>query len=301
MAAVSGTAFAQSSVTLSGDVGFAYQNGLVATNKAAGLDQTTGNVKMTITEDLGGGLKATAATQFDVRGRTSNSAEDTTLSLSGGFGTVMIGAIEAGNGIIGRAWAGAPINLTNGFDNGTLLGGAANADIISYSAPAINGVVFSVKRLDSVGFVDTAGANGAQQANVLDLSYSAGALNAGIDYTKNAGASTTSRVRMSANYNLGMAVVGFGSEKSQNALRMTTVGVSVPMGAVTLGAVYAKRGEQKGTAIGANYALSKRTSINLSSGNINDAAVTAYNTTPTAPAAAYTQKSQYRLAMVHSF
>jgi len=298
--AASGASFAQSSVTLSGDVGMAYQTGLTAATKGAGIDQSTGNVKLTISEDLGGGLKATAATQFDVRGRTSNSAEDTTLTVSGGFGSLMIGTIEAGNGIIGRAWAGAPISLTSGYDNGVLLGGVANADILAYSAPAFNGLVVGVKRLDSVGLSDTAGVNGSLQANVLDLSYAAGPLNAGVDYTKYAGTATTSRVRMSANYDLGVAVVGYGTEKSQNAIRMNTFGVKVPLGAVTLGAVYAKRGAQNGTAIGANYALSKRTSVNFSTGTINASAYTTYNA-DTVSTTDYAQKSQSRLALVHAF
>ena len=288
-------------MTISGDVGFGIQSGLTAATKKSGIDQTTGNIKLTVTEDLGGGMKATAATQFDVRGRTSNSAEDTTVDLSGGFGSITIGTVEAGNGIIGRAWAGAPISLTSGYDNGALLGGAANVDIISYSAPAVNGVVVSVKRLDSIGLVDSAGVNGDWQANALDVSYSAGPLNAGVDYTKNYGTSTVSRVRMSANYDLGMAVIGYGTEKTQNADRMNTFGVKVPMGALTLGVVYAKRAEQKGTAVGANYALSKRTSINFSTGNINDAAYTAYNTYQTTNSSDYTQKSQSRLALVHTF
>jgi hypothetical protein len=298
--AASGASFAQSSVTLSGDVGFAFQTGLTAAAKAAGFDQSTGNVKLTISEDLGGGLKATAATQFDVRGRTTNNAEDTTLTLSGGFGTVMIGTIEAGNGIIGRAWAGAPISLTNGYDNGVLLGGVANADLFAYSTPAMNGFVASVKRLDSVGLSDTAGVNGSLQANVLEASYSAGPLNAGIDYTKYEGSNTNSRVRMSANYDLGVAVLGFGSEKTKNAERMTTMGVKFPMGALTLGAVYAQRGDQKGTAIGANYALSKRTSLNFSQGTINSTAYTTYNADAVSTTD-YAQRSQYRLNLVHAF
>ena len=158
--AASGAAFAQSSVTLSGKFGYGYSK---AQGGVSGLVVTDGDLGVTAVEDLGGGLKATAAAAFTNRGRQSAIAgRDATVSLAGGFGTVTVGNIEAGNGIVGRGFAGAPVALATGYD-GAILDGAANADIISYSAPAINGVVFSVKRLDSVGFVDTAGANGAQR------------------------------------------------------------------------------------------------------------------------------------------
>jgi hypothetical protein len=265
LAAVSGTAFAQSSVTLSGKYAVGYQK---AQAGIAGLQTTDGDLKVTAVEDLGGGLKATAAAEFLNRGRqTATSGRDATVSLSGGFGSVTVGNIEAGNGIIGRGFAGAPVSLATGYD-GAILDGVANADYFNYTTPAMNGVTVSVMRLDSVGSAagDSAG-KGTLQANVLALNYAAGPLSAGIDTTSFAGSTTVSRLRASASYDLGAAVLGFGYSKKEGTVAQTAMGVKVPMGAVTLGAIYAKNGTAKGYGVGMDYAFSKLTTLNVSYGD----------------------------------
>ncbi len=263
--AASGAAFAQSSVTLSGKFGYGYSK---AQGGVAGLTVTDGDLGVTAVEDLGGGLKATAAAAFTNRGRQSAIAgRDATLSLAGGFGTVTVGNIEAGNGIVGRGFAGAPVALATGYD-GAILDGAANADIISYTLPAMNGVSVSVSRLDSIGSaVGDSAAKGTLQANVLALNYANGPLSAGVDTTSFAGATTVSRTRASVSYDLGVAAIGLGYSKKEGTAVQTAMGVKVPMGAVTLGAIYAKNGTAKGYGVGMDYAFSKLTTLNVSYGD----------------------------------
>ncbi len=262
--AASGASFAQSSVTLSGKYAAAYQK---AQGGDVGFQTTDGDLRVTAVEDLGGGLKATAAVELLNRGRqTASAGRDATLSLSGSFGTLTVGNIEAGNGIIGRGFAGAPVSLATGYD-GAILDPVANADLASYTTPNFNGFTGVVMRLDSVGSaVGSSAGSGDAQVNVLQLNYAAGPLSAGVDTTNYANANTP-RTRLSASYDLGVANVGFGYSKKKGSDAQTAMGVKFPMGAVTLGAVYAKAGSSKGYGVGADYAFSKLTTLNVSYGD----------------------------------
>ena len=328
--AVAGAASAQ--VTLSGEAGFAFvsdnttstgANGnTVAKAKTDGLAQTDGSVTLSASEDLGGGMKVMASHTFDLKGRSSVKAENSTITVAGGFGSIMIGALEAGNGILGLGGGGAP---GRGLDNGTALDGGSNVDLIKYTTPAlIPGLTASLSRAEGLGAGD-----GAAQTTGVGLNYSAGALTVAFDNTSyswdtaaaavvgavnaacandttgsRAGdapafgtacadgttllspgveaktaaealaARTDSRQRLSASYDLGVAKVGFGYQlKSYNGAgkdnKQTVVGVSAPLGAFTVGVAMSSNktdgsAKTKGTDFGVNYALSKRTALNLS-------------------------------------
>jgi hypothetical protein len=317
LAAVSSTAFAQSSVTLSGK--FGYQYATTTSNagvKANGFNTTDGDVNFAVVEDLGGGLKAEAFMGIRLRGREINAdsgaasaavaagaavpagadqadgigARDSRITLSGGFGSVTVGAVAAGSGIIARGTAGQA--GYNGLDHdGTLLDAEVNGvDLFQYTTPTFSGFNAYIQVVDSVG---DPGAGGLQAAaatvsgTVVGLNYAAGPLSANIDttsYDRNASTSTAdSRLRMSAQYNLGMAVVGFGYQTNDNTatdVKQTVFGVSVPMGALSIGAAMVTRDtktlstgasvENKGYEIVANYNLSKRTSIAASYRTVNE-------------------------------
>jgi len=294
-------------VTLSGKFGYAYTaNQTAAGVKSSGFGTTDGDVVFAATEDLGGGLKAGASMALKLRGRdnavsaTSDNSTTTTLTnaasnvvggrdatvfLSGGFGTLTAGAIEAGNGIIGRASAGAP---TIGQDSGVTLDGAGNVDIVTYTTPQLApGLTVTLMQVDSVGNPGADGLQAAattQDATVVAVNYNAGPLSAGIDtssFGQNASASTgtDSRVRMSASYDLGVAKVGVGyqTKKTYAGVKdtQTMVGFSMPAGAWTLGATYAVRNndvntsDAKGWELGANYAFSKRTAVQIATRDLS--------------------------------
>jgi hypothetical protein len=314
--AVSGTAFAQSSVSLTGKLRFAYGEAKTAAGaKTTGIGVTDGDWNIAAVEDLGGGLKAGANMSLRLRGRDAatdslsggsttdgNGARprDSSMYLTGGFGTITIGAVEAGNGILGLVTAGGPTYI--GLDNGVQLAGASNVDLLSYRTPAMNGFSAAVTLVDAVGGGGAQAASTAQDATVIGLNYSAGALSAAIDQTSyglnSLTAGADSRTRMSANYNLGVARIGVGYQTAKTtagiAKNETAFGVSVPMGAITLGAVYASSktdgvaGNNTGYDLAAQYALSKRTYVAL-------------QTQSTKAAGATASATNTRIQLAHSF
>jgi hypothetical protein len=327
MAAVAVAGVASAQVTLSGKLSYGYSDSYtnkegVGSDATAGKDVAgfgvfDGHFTMSGSEDLGGGLSATASMEVLSRGRdTAISGRNASLTVSGGFGSVMMGAIEAGNGIMGLGQAGAPgIGL-----DGKVLSGAGNTDIVKYTLPAmIDGVTLAVNMADAAGNT-TGRSSGYTQGYSADLSF--GALTANVDYTdyKNQSADaaavsgayytktvtgtlgtltewvhgealptgavviqnsaaavkkTDSRVRMSFSYDLGVAKVGYGRQTvnyvtaSNGDDVQTTIGVSVPMGAITLGLATAKQqvdgssDKKTGTDFGIKYALSKRTTVDF--------------------------------------
>lgn len=315
--AATGTAFAQSSVTISGKFGVSVVKDQIGTsgNKGeANIGVTDGDVKFSGVEDIGGGLKADFGMELRVRGRrdaqskTSNEGQgvggrNATIGLAhANFGKVTLGSIEIGNGIKARGWAGAPISISYALESGGndgLLGGHMNADILQYTSPElIKGLTVTALRADSIGG-PTDGGRGAA-SNTLGVSYAQGPISAGADYTMfNKAASGTnatkeaSRIRASASYDLGVAVVGAGIEKGEDFTGTSTangkllnaanytVGVKVPLGAFTLGGAYAKSNAKKadvtdkalaGFVLGAQYDFSKRTNVNYSLLNQTEAA-----------------------------
>jgi len=286
--AVSSAAMAQSSVTLTGKFGYAYTANKTSANvKSNGFGTTDGDWNIAATEDLGGGLKAGANMALKLRGRGATGVadgRDSTVFISGGFGTLTAGAIEAGNGIIGRASAGAP---TIGQDSNVTLDGAGNVDIVMYTTPAlIPGLTATFMMIDSIGAPAADGLQVAattQDATVVGLNYANGPLSVGIDATsfgQNAAANTTTdaRTRMSVSYDLGVVKVGAGLQTKKTYANVkdsqTMLGVSMPAGAWTLGATYAVRNndvatsDAKGWELGANYAFSKRTALQVATRNL---------------------------------
>jgi len=312
LAAVAVSSAAMAQVTVSGKLRFAYE----ATDGTAinetktetnGLRVTDGDFVLTASEDLGQGMKATATMHVLSRGRdTSISGRDASITLSGGFGSVTVGAVEAGNGIIGLGGAGAPVYGMDGWsltcdgvkdfvaymteaDGSTLekarasnlsscgvIDGGSNVNILSYTSPSFNGITFTANMTDSTSAGGMEDASKAADGKTVGVRYSAGPLAAALDTTRQSQNSATdlttkSRTRLSASYDLGVAKLGFGYqtrksfEADADTNKQTLVGVSVPMGAITLGMNYAihKEGDIKGTGtdLGAKYDLSKRTYV----------------------------------------
>lgn len=326
--AVVGVASAQSTVALSGKLGFAYktQEGAgAAPVKANGLEVTDGDFVIAATEDLGGGLKATASMAVQSRGRdTGVAGRDASISLAGGFGAVTIGAIEIGNGIIGLGGADAP---TMGMDGAAGAGGisravlsaAMNLDVLLYTSPAMGGFTLTAGLLDStpvnpltgvatntLGMGDTAT---SVDASLLAVNYGAGALAAAADLTtfgnNSSGVGLDNRVRLSASYDMGMVKFGAGYEKIKfsaagNDETQYLLGVSAPVGkAITVGANYAKNSKDgavdvSGYELGANYALSKRTGVQVAYQSLSESSANGI-------VASTGSATAFRVRLLHSF
>jgi hypothetical protein len=275
LAALASTAAFAQSVTLSGGVGVAVQN----TSAGTQLTQTDGFLKFSVTEDLGGGLSIAASQQIAMKGRGGSVAsEDTFTSLSGGFGKVEFNNQNAGSNLVGSLASLAS-------DVNGLMGGDAHLSLARYTAPAIGGVTLSVASYNNQGASGTATTldtnsifSSTKYATAYKAAYAAGPLTAAAEYRQHDG-----RTRVWAGYDLGVAKVDMGTEvsyKDASKKKQTGFGLTVPMGATTLGLHHETKADKgKGTEVAAVYALSKRTNVNLSYGRLTDTANVSTNNT----------------------
>lgn len=269
--AAAGAASAQ--VALSGAVAYGYQQKSTAgvTTKGFGLD--TAEFQATVTEDLGGGLKMIASIGFgDPIGRgDALTGQDTKMVLAGGFGSLLLGQIEIGSGIRGLAQAGAPVN---NMESEVLAPASAGTDIVKYTAPAMSGFTFSGSLTEAKGIATGLDdATKGTSAITVGVDYAAGPVKAKLDYTdyNSASVGINNRYRVAGQYDFGVAKVGAGFEDQKLANgtknKYTMLGLSAPVGALTVGAVWAKQdasavaGDKTGYSLGLSYDLSKRTSI----------------------------------------
>ena len=265
-------------VTLSGKYAFGFvsdeTNAGVATT---GMQITDGNITISATEDLGGGMKITAKSEFASKGRgqADLTGRDASLTLSGGFGTLVMGSVLAGNPV--NAYAGG-----NGRDSETTITPGGSVDLLQYVLPTmVTGLSVSLAKTDTAS---TGAVNGSNSTGI-SASYTAGALMVGVGVTNFKAGQTynwDSRTTMGASYDLGMAKVSYGTQtyKYLSTATVTTdkketvFGITAPVGdALSVGITSRKMSQvgtnnKSSTDIGATYSLSKRTSVNLSSESV---------------------------------
>lgn len=331
--AASGATFAQA--TISGKLGFSYQKDadVVAGSNAAnhGMQMADGDLNFAATEDLGGGMSVTARSAFVSRGRdTTIAPRDATLTLVTTVGAFRMGAVETCSKL-GEVMSGATSASTGADSKFSALDPCAFIDIASYIVPV--GPVTAVVSYVEFGPGPGAGllASNFTNAWVLGGTYSAGPLMVSADYTTykadTAGAfgqyaDGGARTRLVGSYDLGVAKIGAGIQnKNKGAAGQYVLSLAVPMGPVTFGIDYASRASQ-GTAdlsaaaklaatsvygvtegedartylaVGANYALSKTTTVNATYAQHTGAGA---NST-TGATAQYS--NEYRLRLMKSF
>ncbi len=276
-----------------------------------GAAMTDASVRVAVSEDIGGGVRASGFVQFAqpaARG-TEVTKEDSSLALSGGFGTVSISNTRSGNTAIGaNVFASSlPYVTFYGSSAGAGVASRGNGDLISYSSPAISGFTLGVAQFESSEGVLTS----AGKVNILSANYAQGPLTVAFaSKSKNTALVTATNMKteneLALTYNLGVARVGFGygSKVAKTGKALTSYGISVPMGAITIGVNGAKRDTAQFVEGGLKYALSKRTTLNAMYGTYEMNEVAAKAETK---AAAGTGKidaikgKQYRVGIVHTF
>jgi len=282
--AVSGAAFAQATISGGINVGVMDTGAAGAKAGVASLGGGANNVTIATTEDLGGGLKGgfTAQLRFsaatgDIGGSSGGGSTGETLfhaanaHISGGFGTVRVGKVaEAGNcgfdpwGCTGGAALAAGVGVT------ALVASGTQAQSISYASPAFSGF--------SIGYQTTVSTR-TDERTVLNIGYAAGPLALSFVRAENsaaAGATAMTSTKaeqqsIAVGYTLGFGRITLVNTTTDNAAGVTTsdvtsLGLSVPMGATTILAGYNKDSKAAATAdtklsLGMNYALSKRTTL----------------------------------------
>jgi predicted porin len=287
LAAVAATsaAFAQSSVTVYGKVDIGISNAIGGATKAeTGLNEAAGSrLGFRGTEDLGGGLKANFILEHRFKPDTGMESAPASVSAAGVFTP---GTFWAGRSIVGLSggfgkvdfgrdysaafWTalGADVFGYDGIANNAASTSASTnparlANVISYTSPTMGG--FTAQ--GSFAFKETAAA-GVKNPTSVRLAYAAGPLSASVAASKNA--NNTDYSAFGAAYDFGMAkanlLISKGETTTGSDIDGMTLGLVVPMGALTLKASYAtlEVGNIKTVAklgLGARYALSKRTDV----------------------------------------
>jgi len=287
-AVASTTAFAQSTVTLSGTLDTGLQKqfsgaALNLTNSRSG----TSNWTISGAEDLGGGLKAT----FFVS--TSFASDDGTVAaqtignnnmyvgLEGGFG-----ALRMGRSLDPAFSLAQTANSTKGVTGYTTRAGVLDSNgvyiknQILYISPNFSGFQAQVSYAPSE-------ANGQSAHSAIGLSYAAGPLTLTVASSKSAAndqstapMGTGRLTQLGAAYDFSVAKVFFTytdrSQAASNADNSYAIGVSAPVGPGLLWADYAVReqaaADNKGFQIGYKYFLSKRTTAYVNLGNRKNSA-----------------------------
>ncbi|WP_296448185.1 porin [Rhodoferax sp. UBA5149] len=320
LAALAATgAFAQSTVTLYGRLDAGYSANTTTTTTAAGVSTeardnginnnglATSYWGMRGSEDLGGGLRANFNLETDVQidtGTTGTSAgagatafdRISTIGLSGGFGSVMVGRFYTpmflstnSTDVFGTGGA-YTVNL---FTDGVR---ASNA--VWYSTPAMGG--FSAMLMLGRNDTGTTAANATSGVTGLKVNYAAGPLMVTAAYSKTESTAAgvdleNTGATIGGTYDFGVAKLfanyirdknqsnpGFTTFPAFNEKTEANLGVSVPMGAVTILAAYGRNTQDTVVAagvvdgqsgndyvVGVTYDLSKRTALYVKTGVYN--------------------------------
>jgi predicted porin len=328
---------AMAQVTISGRLDAAYNMTETKTTATNATTETTaiGDSPMTSSrlifkaaEDLGGGMKAAMNVETGMGRSSATSIGDRqfNLTLSGGFGSVLIGRTDSQVKSVYDAFDVAGSNNMVGsvdsLDNAT--NATTTRDLtVRYTTPTMSGVSVSVgfmKNTDEkTGAVTSETASGSE----IGLKLSMGPLAAAVAYrdvedtvravaadsTKFIPAVTASSadkkdLGLGASYDLGAAklTLQYFDTENKNKLtnakteeQFTAVGVLVPLGAISVYASYvdgetktgATKADREGYQIGAKYALSKRTFAYLAYGDEESKGLN--------------EKTQTAIGVVHNF
>ncbi|MEG1454093.1 MAG: porin [Comamonas sp.] len=291
-------AWAQSSVSINGLLDAGVYRGFDGVNQLGTIQRS--NVAISGFEDLGGGLKAVfrLGTRLELDTGTTEGAgvkpfwhDESTVGLQGSWGTVRMGrALTAMwaqdwkfdpwanfNRIASPAWyQWHALTPSDPFgNNGTAEYGRINNGIF-YDSPQIAG--FTLRLSASPERQTALGATGRPYSVVVEYDRQAVAAMAALERNslgdKNA--------FLAGKYRFGSAAVMLAHDFSRNAAnvsesRATTLGGTYQMGATTLKAGFGHQRLNQDTnrfvSVGADYALSKRTTLYASLGNKRDAHV----------------------------
>ncbi len=311
LAALAATgAFAQSTATISGSIQVGVMDTGAAgdTAQVSHLGNGANAINIVTAEDLGGGLTGGFTSQIRFNGATGdvNSSgfgnalfHAANAYISGGFGTVRVGKIAEASTCGLDPWAcGGGAALQAGVGVSALTGASTISNSVSYATPTIAGFSASYQtslspaagvansgRVNERQTLNVTYANGPLMLQAISIKGAANvAANAALGAAITANGSGTTILDSDAkyqglggSYDFGIAKVSLLNSVTKAAttgaktVDVTSVGLTVPMGAYTVLAGYNKSKTGTGytatsttdtkTALGVNYALSKRTTL----------------------------------------
>lgn len=250
------------------------------------------------TEDLGGGLKANFLYELDfdptVGGSLSSQPDNKNqlqngeafASIQGGFGELKLGAPNNPSLGVQAGRTGFSTKVGGGFGGVSGTGRVRDSGSMVYSTPTFSGFTAMLGYTPETSATTLVNSGAAAVAKVtaktdLALMYANGPIAAAVSSYAQSGVNSQTNAYVS--YDLGVAKVTLGMHtenqkvaaavatapafaKPRGKSSGTNIAIAAPMGAVTLLANYgtlndksASNFDRKITAIGANYALSKRT------------------------------------------
>jgi predicted porin len=237
-------------------------------------------------------------------------ARQTFVGVSGGFGAITLGyqytnsyALASLSGYANAETQGA--NYQNAGAQSVNFGGRAN--MIQYTSPTVEGFKATLQRGQGAGretaeVVSGGVVTGRDNVSMMSLrvDYAAGPLSAGVALTEadsqatgvvNTAKRSADQVQAAVSYNLGVARIagtwlknedgGSTTTTSNTEIEAQQITVTVPLGAFTLWAstgtgeatragTVGKTVDSSGSAFGARYALSKRTTLYALTGSEKD-------------------------------
>jgi len=282
LAAVS-AASAQSTLTITGGIATSVERTSVLGNKSTltNFDDASNNITFAGTEDLGGGLKAgfmmnKRFNSADGKAKTAGREfEQSILTLeSKSLGKVGFGRYQA----VSFSSYDSMGNYQTGSDygNNNTVGNRDDSSIF-YMSPSFSGfkVTYSTTVNPSV--------NTGDEYSVVRFDYSNGPLNASVAYENNeslVNVASKKDKQVAASYDFGVAKAAVVWGKEGDAKGRTAFHLTVPVNAATklMATVRNKgAGTDSAFALGAEYALSKRTVAFAQYGDTGvDTAQTAY-------------------------
>ena len=149
--AVSSAAFAQSSVSITGNLDFAYSDtsGTQAHARGNTIATTTGTsstagIRFTVNEDLGGGMRATVQYDLDPRALANDAGaigrNETFLALSGNFGRVALGSPNGLGLVVHGISSPLGTGVGSGYNLTNLWTPTRYSRSIRYDSPSFGGV-----------------------------------------------------------------------------------------------------------------------------------------------------------------
>jgi len=276
--AVTGGAFAQA--TLTGSIGYGYKTTTTVANVVTnGMGVADASVNFGVSEDLGDGMSVSGTMGVYAPGNyAAVYGNDMKIGVKTASGLAVNFGSTYGSSYLAGGLAGAGANFDAGLD-GKVISSRSYTDSVTVSMPLMAGLTLSASHTEpAVSEYGTGAATAnTQRYNIAALSYAAGALAANVAYRSydgqlsNTTTSASQKVRASASYDLGVAKIGAGIDSTTytagNVYSESLVGVTVPVGKLTLGAQfgamstsgYTTNYDQTGSLVGAMYNLSKRT------------------------------------------
>ncbi len=259
LAALAGSAFAQSNVTIYGiaDVGLVAVDNQANSKNVYAINSgvlSTSRIGFKGVEDLGNGLKALFTLEYGLAldqntgiGATGAVARQQFVGLTGGFGTVIAGRLQTTG--LDFTVAGTPlggstgIGATNIAGGGTLISAAARANnAVAYVSPTFSGVTLALNHARAPFGAEGAVANTSDQnATLASASYAAGPITAGLVYAYVSNPQTpvsdnNKEWGVRGGYDFGVAKLQGTYQQDKNevankASRKYALGVTVPVSA----------------------------------------------------------------------